>query len=122
MRPSLNETVEKVKISANKEKKQHKNKKPWYNNRIMARFKETEKSQGQFMVVNLQEQLLPETFEWTVDYLINKMDMSLFEEKYNNDELGAAAYSPRVLLKIILYCYSRGIITSRRIEKASVTA
>jgi len=29
----------------------------------------------------------------------------------------AAAYSPRVLLKIILYCYSKGIITSRKIEK-----
>jgi len=70
------------------------------------------------MDVNLKEQLLPDTFEWTIDYLINKMEMSLFEEKYNNDERGAAAYSPRVLLKIILYCYSRGIITSRRIEKA----
>jgi len=70
------------------------------------------------MAVNLKEQLLPDTFEWTIDYLINKMDMSLFEEKYNNDEKGAAAYPPRVLLKIILYCYSRGIITSRKIEKA----
>jgi len=70
------------------------------------------------MVVNLQEQLLPDTFEWTIDYLIDKTDMSLFEEKYNNDELGAAAYSPRALLKIILYCYSRGIITSRRMERA----
>jgi len=70
------------------------------------------------MAVNLKEQLLPDTFEWTIDYLINKTDMSLFDEKYKNDERGAAAYPPRVLLKIILYCYSRGIITSRRIEKA----
>ncbi|GBU27678.1 hypothetical protein R84B8_01215 [Treponema sp. R8-4-B8] len=83
----------------------------------MARFKHTDNSQGQFMVVNLKEQLFPDTFEWTIDYLINKMDMSLFEKKYNNDETGAAAYPPRALLKIILYCYSRGIITSRKIEK-----
>ena len=34
------------------------------------------------MAVNLKEQLLPDTFEWTIDYLINKTDMSLFEEKY----------------------------------------
>jgi transposase len=54
----------------------------------------------------------------SIDYLINKMDMSLFEKKYNNDEKGAAAYLPRVLLKAILYCYSKGIITSRRIEHA----
>jgi len=84
----------------------------------MARLKQTDNIQGQFIAVNLQEQLLPDTFEWTIDYLINKTDMSLFEEKYKNDEKGAAAYPPRVLLKIILYCYSRGIITSRRIEKA----
>jgi len=84
----------------------------------MARLKQTNNIQRQFIAVNLKEQLLPETFEWTIDYLINKTDMSLFEEKYKNDERGAAAYLPRVLLKIILYCYSRGIITSRRIEKA----
>jgi len=83
----------------------------------MARYKHTDKSQGMFLTVNLQEQLLPDTFEWTIDYLIDKIDISSFEQNYNNDELGAAAYSPRVLLKIILYCYSRGIITSRKIEK-----
>jgi len=84
----------------------------------MARFKQTDNFQGRFIAVNLREQLLPETFEWTVDYLINKMDMSLFEEKYNNDERGAAAYPPRALMKIILYCYSKGIITSRKMEEA----
>jgi hypothetical protein len=45
----------------------------------MARLKQTDNSQGQFIAVNLQEQLLPDTFEWTIDYLINKMDMSLFD-------------------------------------------
>jgi transposase len=84
----------------------------------MARFKHTDNSQGLFLTVNLGEQLLPGTFEWTIDYLIGKMAMSLFEKNYNNDESGAAAYSPRVLLKIILYCYSRGILASRRMEQA----
>jgi len=83
----------------------------------MARYKHTDNSQGLFLTVNLREQLLPDTFEWTIDYLINQIDISSFEQNYNNDNLGAAAYSPRVLLKIILYCYSRGIITSRKIEK-----
>jgi transposase len=44
--------------------------------------------------------------------------MSLFEQNYHNDERVTAVYPPRLLLKIILYGYSRGIITSRRIEKA----
>lgn len=84
----------------------------------MARFKHTDNSQGQFIAVNLAEQLMPGTFEWTLDLLLNEADLSLFENKYNNDEKGASAYPPKVLLKVILYCYSRGIITSRKIEKA----
>ena len=83
----------------------------------MAKFKEKDKTQGLFLAVNLQEQIVPGTFEWTIDYLINKFDMSLFEQNYNNDEKGAAAYPPDILLKIILCCYSRGIISSRKIEK-----
>jgi len=46
----------------------------------MARLKQTDNIQGQFMAVNLKEQLLPDTFEWTIDYLINKTDMSLFKK------------------------------------------
>jgi len=84
----------------------------------MARYKYVDKSQGLFLTVNLQEQLIPGTFEWTVDYLINKMDLSLFEQNYHNDELGACAYSPNILLKVIFFCYSRGIISSRNIERA----
>ena len=84
----------------------------------MANFKHTDNSQSQMMVVNLKKQLILGSFEWTIDYLIGKMDLSSFEHKYHNDEKGAAAYSPRVLLKIILYCYSIGILSSRRIEKA----
>ena len=39
-------------------------------------------------------------------------------KNYHNDNKGAAAYSPRILLKSILYCYSIGIVSSRKIEKA----
>ena len=35
----------------------------------MARFKYTDNSQGMFITVNLSEQLIPGTFEWTLDYL-----------------------------------------------------
>ena len=84
----------------------------------MARFKHTDKSQGLSLTVNLEKQLIPGTFEWTIDYLISKIDISIYEQNYNNDEKGANAYSPRILLKVILFCYSRGIISSRKIEKA----
>jgi hypothetical protein len=47
--------------------------------------------QGQFIVVNLSEQLIPGTYEWTLKYLIDRMDISLFGKsiliKYAIDEL-----------------------------------
>ena len=84
----------------------------------MARFKHTDNAQGQFLTVNLKEQIQQGTFEWAVSYIIDRTDLSLFEDKYNNDVKGAAAYPPNIFLKAVLFCYSRGIISSRKIEKA----
>jgi transposase len=67
--------------------------------------------------VDFNSQLSPGTFEFTLDYLIeNEMDMSIFDHRYNNDDTGASAYNPKILLKVILMAYSRGITSSRDIE------
>ena len=58
------------------------------------------------MTINMDKQLAPGTFEWTVDYLVDRMDISLFE-KNNNDEKGSDVYHPGLLLKAILFCYFR---------------
>ena len=84
----------------------------------MARYKYTDNSQGQFITVNLKEQLLIGTFEWTLDYLFDRMDITGFDQNYHNDEKGAAAFPLKILLKVILYCYSTGIVSSRSIEEA----
>ena len=53
----------------------------------------------------------------TLHYLIEeKIDLSVFDNRYHNDANGAPAYDPAILLKIILFAYSRGIIHSRKIE------
>ena len=58
------------------------------------------------------------TFEYTLNTLIDKkLDLSIFNEKYKNDMTGAGAYNPAILLKIILFAYSKGINSSRKIEK-----
>ena len=73
----------------------------------MAHYKNSERGQGLFLTVNLNEQLVPGTYEHTLDRLIDKkIDLSIFDRKYNNDYTGAPAIEPRTLLKIILYCYS----------------
>jgi hypothetical protein len=52
----------------------------------MAHYKETEKGQGLFLTVNLSEQLVPGTFEHTLNKLIDKkLDLSIFDNKYNYD-------------------------------------
>ena len=85
----------------------------------MAKYKRIDYSQSRLLPVSFHKQIQPGTFEYTLSYLIdNKMDLSCFEELYKNDETGASAYNPSVLLKIILFAYSRGIFSSRDIARA----
>jgi transposase len=87
----------------------------------MARYKYFDKSQGLFMTVNLNDQLIPGSFEYTLSCLIDRLDMRVFDAAFHNDRKGTPAYSPNVMLKIIFCCYFRGIITGRPIECACKT-
>ncbi|HEX9723491.1 MAG TPA: transposase, partial [Vicinamibacteria bacterium] len=82
----------------------------------MPRFKPYDYSQSKLLPVSFKEQILPGTFEHSLCCLIdNELDLSIFHERYRNDEVGRPAYDPAILLKVILLGYSRGITSSRRI-------
>jgi transposase len=82
----------------------------------MARYKHIDTS-PRFLAVDLHRQLLPGTFEHALNYLIDhQLDLSSFDARFNNDETGAAAYPPAMLLKVVLFAYSQGIVSSRGIE------
>jgi transposase len=69
------------------------------------------------VVINYQDQLQPGTFEYAIHYLIDqKLDLSIFNPNYKNDDGGRPAYDPAILLKIILFAYSKGITSSREIQ------
>lgn len=85
----------------------------------MPRFRKTNFTQHMLVPIELQEQLMPGTMEKTINDLIDRMDMKVFMDRYKNDETGAPAYDPRILLKIILFAYSRGILSSRKIAQAA---
>jgi transposase len=88
----------------------------------MARYKhtDTENGQGLFLSVNLKEQLLPGTFEHMLDELIGKrIDTSVFDKNYKNDETGAKAIPPEALMKLIIYGYTKGVKSSRGIGELS---
>ena len=84
----------------------------------MARYKPVDRS-PRFLPVVLSEQIQPGTFEFALDQLVDhELDLSALDARFNNDETGASAYDPRVMLKIVLLAYSRGLISSRPIERA----
>jgi transposase len=84
----------------------------------MAVYKRTYAGQGTLFVnVDLAKQLLPGTFEFALNHIVDTLDISCFDPAYQNDETGAPAYSPAVLLKILFYCYSNGTISSRKIQR-----
>ena len=70
-------------------------------------------------MIDFSAQLVEGTIEHTIDYLIeHKVDLSIFNSRFRNDKTGAPAYHPKLMLKVILYAYTNGIISSRKIEKA----
>ena len=85
----------------------------------MAKYKRYDYNQMVMLPISLENQLAPGTLEFAIHYLVEtRMNLSVFDEKYKNDEMGRSAYDPKILLKIVLFAYSRGLIGSRRIEQA----
>jgi transposase len=84
----------------------------------MARYKDTD-SGLKLLAVDLSRQLLPGTFEHALSHLIDhELDLSVFDAYYHNDVSGSKAYPPAMLLKVVLFAYSQGMVSSRVIERA----
>lgn len=85
----------------------------------MAKYKPYDYNQMNMVPVSLDKQLTPGTLEFAMHYIIEEhLDLSIFNPRYKNDVIGRKAIDPKVLLKIILLAYSRGLTSSRQIEKA----
>ena len=84
----------------------------------MPRFKPVH--QGLLMLpVDFDKQVQPGSFEYALCHLVDhKLDLEGLRSRIKNDDGGAPAYDPAVLLKIVLLSYSRGIISSRKMETA----
>ncbi len=83
----------------------------------MARYKQYDYNQMMMVPVSLEEQLMPGTLEYAIHHVVEqRLDLSIFDERYRNDETGRKAIAPKVLIKIVLFGYSRGMISSRSLE------
>ena len=75
----------------------------------MAKYKYYDYSQRVLIPVSLEEQLMPGTLEFAIHTLVEtRLDTSVFDNRYSNDETGRLAYDPEILLKAVLFGYSRG--------------
>lgn len=84
----------------------------------MARYKPYSYAQGKFIPICFDKQIHPGTFEYTLNHLIDhELDLSIFDNRFKNDDTGAPAYDPKILLKIIIFAYSRGIVSRRAIAR-----
>lgn len=83
----------------------------------MSNFKPYNFNQSSMVVVDFASQIQPGTFEHAVHHLISeRLDLSTFYSKYKNDSGGRSAYDPAILLRIILFAYSKGITSSREVQ------
>jgi len=85
----------------------------------MARYKHYDYDQLLMVPVSLEDQLIPGTLEYAIHHVVEeRLDLSVFDDRYSNDETGRKAIDPKVLIKIVLFGYSRGMISSRSLERA----
>jgi transposase len=85
----------------------------------MARYKPYDVNQDKFIPVSYRDQILPGSFEHALNEIVEEhLDLAAFEARYENDETGRLAYDPAVLLKIVLYGYYKGIVSSRKLAEA----
>ena len=71
----------------------------------MLKFIPYDYNQSSMVVINFEDQLSPGTFEHAVHYLIsNKVDISVYYPRFQNDETGRPAYDPAILLKLSCRC------------------
>ena len=88
----------------------------------MPNFKPDNIHQRTLLDVDFLEVIGTDTFEYCLYALLEREQMlSAFEAHYKNDHAGRRAYEPKLLLRVILYGYYRGITSSRTIASLCKT-
>src|SRR3954471_9750689 len=79
----------------------------------MARYKAYDLNQTKMIPLSYADQIVEGSFEHALCEIVEQqLDLSAFEKRYANDETGRPAYDPKLLLKIVLYGYYKGILSS----------
>jgi transposase len=79
-----------------------------------------DRDQVLLMPPSLQEWLPAEHYAWFVLASVEQMDLSTFLAGYRPDGHGRPAHDPALMVALLIYAYSRGVCSSRMIERACV--
>jgi transposase len=75
--------------------------------------------QGWLMPADPRQWLPERHLAWSVLEQVGEMDLSAFENRYRADGQGGKAYHPAMMCGLLLYCYCKGLRSSREIEAAT---
>ncbi len=75
--------------------------------------------QGWLMPADPRDWLPGRHLAWSVLEQVGEMDLSAFENAYRADGQGRKPYDPAMMTGLLLYCYCKGLRSSREIEMAT---
>jgi transposase len=75
--------------------------------------------QGYLMPPDARAWLPERHLAWALLKLAAELDLAGFEARYRADGQGRAAYDPAMMVTLVMYCYCKGIRSSRGIEMAT---
>lgn len=80
-------------------------------------FISADRDQVFLMPPSLRDWLADDHLVWTVLESVAEMDLSTFYSAYRADGHGRPAYDPSLMVALLLYAYSQGNRSSRKIER-----
>jgi transposase len=83
-------------------------------------FRSVHHDQEALLPADMRSWLPPGHLTWRVIGAVGELDLSGFTAAYRADGQGQAPYDPAMMLALVLYCYFKGIRSSRKIAAACV--
>jgi transposase len=83
-------------------------------------FRPVDHDQGCLLPADIRSWLPPGHLAWQVTGVVSQLDLSGFAAAYRADGQGQAPYDPAMMTGLLLYCYFKGIRSSRKIAAACI--
>jgi transposase len=83
-------------------------------------FRSADRDQGCLLPADIRSWLPPDHLAWQVIAVTGQLDLAGFAAAYRADGQGQAPYDPAMMVALLLYCYFKGIRSSRKIAGACV--